>query len=165
MFCDVDGKPFSPNNIGKKFMGPVCKAAGLRYFHPHALRHTFAVLLIQSGVNLQYVSEQLGHSSIKITADVYGRLQPGKNIGQLDTLDEHTQTNANSPQTLGTDNIYEMGKVIDITSLRGKIVGSAALIDCYKNLTDYKEIIGYEWDKQGHLRPKPQTGRKRLGGF
>jgi integrase len=41
---------------------------------PHELRHSAASLLIAQGVPLKLVSETLGHSSIRITADVYGHL-------------------------------------------------------------------------------------------
>ena len=40
----------------------------------HALRHTYASLLINQGESLKYVSRQLGHASIQITADLYGHL-------------------------------------------------------------------------------------------
>ena len=38
----------------------------------HSLRHFFATALITQGENLKYVSDQLGHASIKETADRYG---------------------------------------------------------------------------------------------
>jgi len=40
----------------------------------HTLRHTFASLLISHGESIKYVSRQLGHASIQITADTYGHL-------------------------------------------------------------------------------------------
>jgi integrase len=46
----------------------------------------FASLLIQSGQSLKYVCDQLGHSSIKMTADVYGHLVPGANRQAVNTL-------------------------------------------------------------------------------
>ncbi len=41
---------------------------------PHQLRHSAASLLIAQGVPMKLVSEVLGHSSIRVTADVYGHL-------------------------------------------------------------------------------------------
>ncbi|MGO0063118.1 tyrosine-type recombinase/integrase [Brevibacillus fluminis] len=38
---------------------------------PHALRHTHAVHLLEAGANIKYVSERLGHASVKVTADTY----------------------------------------------------------------------------------------------
>jgi integrase len=53
------------------------KAAGItRPFRLHDLRHTYASLAIRRGVDLLVVSRQLGHHSIKITADLYGHLAP-----------------------------------------------------------------------------------------
>ncbi|WP_084423131.1 tyrosine-type recombinase/integrase [Cohnella thermotolerans] len=48
-----------------------CKRAGLPILSPHALRHTHAVHLLEAGANIKYVSERLGHKSVKITADTY----------------------------------------------------------------------------------------------
>ncbi len=52
-------------------------AAGiLRCLRLHDLRHTYASLALQRGVDLLVVSRQLGHKGIGITADVYGHLTP-----------------------------------------------------------------------------------------
>jgi integrase len=40
----------------------------------HDLRHTTATLLLQAGAPIAHVSKVLGHSSIAITADLYGHL-------------------------------------------------------------------------------------------
>src|SRR5262249_5664794 len=39
---------------------------------PHGFRHTFASQLRAEGKSLHYVRQQLGHESIKLTADTYG---------------------------------------------------------------------------------------------
>jgi integrase len=61
---------------------------------PHVLRHTLATWLLQNGEPMTYVKDQLGHSSIKITVDVYGHLMPGSNKLALDRL-EDLQTRRN----------------------------------------------------------------------
>lgn len=45
---------------------------------PHELRHSAGSLLLAQGVPLEVVSETLGHSSIRITKDVYGHLLDGQ---------------------------------------------------------------------------------------
>ncbi len=41
----------------------------------HDLRHTAGSVMIMEGVDLKTVSDILGHSSIKITADIYGHIE------------------------------------------------------------------------------------------
>lgn len=76
---------------------PCLAHAGLRRFRFHDLRHTFGSLLIQNGASLAYVKEQMGHSSIQVTVDIYGHLIPGANVSWVDSLDART-----SPQQSAT---------------------------------------------------------------
>jgi integrase len=59
---------------------------GLRRIRFHECRHTYASLLLQNGESPTYVKEQLGHSSIKITVDIYGHLVPGANRQAVNRL-------------------------------------------------------------------------------
>ena len=59
---------------------PAMEAAGIprvgehgRARNFHSFRHTFARIALENGAPLQWVQQQLGHSSITLTADVYGR--------------------------------------------------------------------------------------------
>ncbi|MGH9119864.1 MAG: tyrosine-type recombinase/integrase [Acidimicrobiales bacterium] len=45
--------------------------------HPHELRHSAASLMLAAHTDPKVVSEVLGHSSIRITMDVYGHLLEG----------------------------------------------------------------------------------------
>jgi integrase len=63
-------------------------AAKLQRLRFHDLRHTFASLLLAQGESLAYVKDQMGHSSINVTVDVYGHLVPGGNRAAVDKLDE-----------------------------------------------------------------------------
>ncbi|QGP76879.1 tyrosine-type recombinase/integrase [Tetragenococcus halophilus] len=49
----------------------ICKRSGLPQLSPHALRHTFATILISQGKDFKTVSELLGHTNISMTLDVY----------------------------------------------------------------------------------------------
>ncbi len=73
----------------------------LRRIRFHELRHTFASLLIQNGEPLAYIKEQLGHSSIKMTVDVYGHLEPGalrEAVNKLPSLDDSKPIEPSSKQ-------------------------------------------------------------------
>ena len=73
-FVTTNGTPVGADEIRKVFKR-VLQAAGLpRHFTPHCLRHTYASLLLQEdGGRLLYVSRQLGHANVTITADTYAK--------------------------------------------------------------------------------------------
>ena len=47
------------------------KKAGLENANFHTLRHTFATRCLESDINLLSISKTMGHSSIKVTGDIY----------------------------------------------------------------------------------------------
>jgi integrase len=73
VFTTAIGTPLDPRNLLRDFK-QACHEAELGDWHPHELRHSAASLMLASGVKLQVVSEVLGHSSIRMTADVYGHI-------------------------------------------------------------------------------------------
>jgi integrase len=87
VFTTPPGTQLEPSNLRKVF-SKLLIAAKLRRVRFHDLRHTFATLLIQQGESLVYVRDQLGHFSIKVTADTYGHLVPGGNRQAVDKLDQ-----------------------------------------------------------------------------
>jgi integrase len=93
IFCSPQGQPLSASglyNIHRR----VCALAGLRVNRLHDLRHSYATIqLYEHHAPIQYVSEQLGYASIKITVDTYGHPRQGTNIALADRLD-HGGTNA-----------------------------------------------------------------------
>ena len=86
VFCNREGKPHEYYNLKHRHFEKCLAAARLRRIRFHDLRHTFASLLIQNGESLAYVKDQLGHSSIKMTVDVYGHLVPGANRAAVNKL-------------------------------------------------------------------------------
>ena len=62
--------------------------AGLRKIRTHDLRHSYATIRLMRGHNVGDVSYQLGHSSIKITYDVYAHWIPGQFKSEVDELDQ-----------------------------------------------------------------------------
>ena len=45
----------------------------------HDLRHTYAALMVAAGAHPKYLQAQMGHSSIRVTLDLYGHLFPDAN--------------------------------------------------------------------------------------
>ncbi|MBE3570195.1 MAG: site-specific integrase [Bacillales bacterium] len=70
VFFQHDGR-WLRTNVVREYFKEVCKRADLPILSPHALRHSHAVHLLEAGANIKYVSERLGHASIKTTADTY----------------------------------------------------------------------------------------------
>lgn len=73
IFSTSVGTPIDPRNMYREFR-EICREAGIGDWHPHELRHSAASLMLAQGVKIQVVSEVLGHSSIRMTADVYGHV-------------------------------------------------------------------------------------------
>jgi len=73
IFTTSVGTPIDPRNMYREFR-EICREAGIGDWHPHELRHSAASLMLAQGVKIQVVSEVLGHSSIRMTADVYGHI-------------------------------------------------------------------------------------------
>jgi integrase len=74
VFVNREGGPMDPRNFAKRQFQVAVKAAGLGKLRFHDLRHTFGSLKIQQGENIKYVQVQMGHSSIRVTLDIYGHL-------------------------------------------------------------------------------------------
>lgn len=76
VFVTGSGNPMDVHNA-RRDLQRVLRSAGLPTERPwHSLRHGFATRLLQRGMPLQVVSAMLGHSSIRVTADVYGHVNP-----------------------------------------------------------------------------------------
>jgi integrase len=108
VFPSEVGSVMNPDNIYHRYFLPSLEKAKLRRFRLHDLRHTFGSLLIQDGASLAYVKEQMGHSSIQVTVDVYGHLIPGANISWIDRLDEKSPRKPVSRQA--DDKIHGSGQ-------------------------------------------------------
>lgn len=67
---------------------PARTAAGFPKLRFHDLRHSAVPVWIAMGANLLQVSRWLGHSSVQITADVYGHLFPETNDQVIQRLDD-----------------------------------------------------------------------------
>ena len=70
VFPSPNGGPISPDSVNH-MLHRVLKRAGLPQVRFHDLRHTFATLALQNGVDIKTVSGMLGHYSAGFTLDTY----------------------------------------------------------------------------------------------
>ena len=73
VFPSPTGGPISPDSV-LHMLHRVLKRAGLPKVRFHDLRHTFATLAIQNGVDIKTVSGMLGHFSAGFTLDTYAHV-------------------------------------------------------------------------------------------
>jgi len=70
VFTTKNGTPIEPRNLNRAFT-LLCDKAGVRRVRFHDLRHTCASLLHEQGADARMIMEVLGHSSIRVTMDIY----------------------------------------------------------------------------------------------
>ena len=83
-FVNRSRRPLSTQSV-RAIVNKYCKLAGVEsHITPHMYRHSFATLLLDEGVDIRYIQQLLGHSSI-VTTQIYTHVTGKK---QLDILSE-----------------------------------------------------------------------------
>jgi integrase len=69
----------------RRYLYPALAAADIQRIGPthekrtfHSFRHTFAKRALERGAQITWLSRHLGHSSLKVTTDVYGHWERGE---------------------------------------------------------------------------------------
>lgn len=68
--CQKDGQPHNSASFNG-YLHKLCKRNGLPAISVHSLRHMYATILMEQGVELHKISALLGHSSVNITFEYY----------------------------------------------------------------------------------------------
>ena len=69
--------PTLSNQKYNSYLGEIADVCGIqKHLHSHLARHTFATILLNSGVDMVSVSKILGHSNSKITEKTYAKMMP-----------------------------------------------------------------------------------------
>ena len=87
IFASQTGKYISPSNFSRMFRG-IQKA--LKYetiLGVHSLRHTFATLMLNKGIDVKIVSELLGHSNVSVTYNIYIHTIQSQKIKAINMVD------------------------------------------------------------------------------
>jgi integrase len=76
VFVAPDGGPLRASNYRNRVWRPAVERAGLEGLTFHGLRHSAVGLMIELGAHIEAIKQRMGHSSIRVTSDVYGSLLP-----------------------------------------------------------------------------------------
>ena len=90
-----------------RFMKAACEKAGLERLTFHELRHTYASTLVNAGVPLAFVAEQLGHANTKMVEKHYGHLCPSAKAEAIRKL--APKLGIHAPCNLG---VLQIGKIV-----------------------------------------------------
>jgi integrase len=82
----IDGSPLRPDSVSHAF-ARIAKGAGLSEAHLHTLRHSYGSVLIKQGIHLKVIQELMGHSSVKVTGDIYSHILPGQKEAAVKNFD------------------------------------------------------------------------------
>jgi integrase len=99
-----------------KWFRKVLKDAGIKNFHWHDLRHTFASRLAMAGVPIRHIADLMGHTEIQTTMR-YAHLQPGHLADAVERLVAAQAVSRNEGQyggqtdtTMSTDSLAVSAK-------------------------------------------------------
>jgi integrase len=96
IFANPDGTPLRPDSISAS-VSLLCRRLGLpKGASLHTLRHSHGSVLLAGGVDLATVSERLGHSSVRVTADIYSHALRGRDQDAARRWDEFMRRNGGS---------------------------------------------------------------------
>ena len=76
LFCHPDGRLVHPDTITRRFNRMVDQA-GAPHIRLHDVRHTYATLALDAGVDIKIVSDRIGHAGIDVTGRIYGHRSQG----------------------------------------------------------------------------------------
>ena len=84
----------SGSNLLRRCLYPAMARAGVARLGPtgeprvfHSLRHTYAKRALENGVQITWLSRHLGHSSLKVTTDIYGHWERAERKAQAARLE------------------------------------------------------------------------------
>lgn len=83
-FVNQSGKALSDQSVRRMINKYTSLAAIEQHITPHMFRHTFATSLLEADVDIRYIQEMLGHSSINIT-EIYTHVTVAKQRNILAT--------------------------------------------------------------------------------
>lgn len=75
LFTTLKGGPMRPEFMNQEWSKFLKRHPELPQLNLHGLRHTYASILVNKGVNFKVIQEQMGHATITETLNTYSHLQ------------------------------------------------------------------------------------------
>jgi integrase len=77
LFCHPKGTPIHPDTITRRF-NRLLDTAGAPHIRLHDVRHTYATLSLDAGVEPKIVSDRIGHANMAYTLQIYTHRSTGR---------------------------------------------------------------------------------------
>ena len=92
LFCTVskrygNGQPLYDCYVRTMLGRLATRAAIEKRVHPHGLRHSHAVQLVEKGIPINLIQDQLGHSSLAVTGEYLNSIAPSERVRRIRDLD------------------------------------------------------------------------------
>lgn len=102
-YDNATGKPY--RDVKRSF-NTALRRAGIKDFHFHDLRHTFASHLVMAGVDITTVKELLGHKTLTMTLR-YAHLAPSHKVEAVKKFDVFMNSKNSDPEGKKSQNYYK----------------------------------------------------------
>lgn len=77
LICHPDGTPLHPDTITRRF-NKLVDQAGVPRIRLHDVRHTYATLSLDAGIDPKIVSDRIGHANMAYTLTIYTHRSTGR---------------------------------------------------------------------------------------
>ena len=85
LFCHPNGKPIHPDTNTRRFNRLVDRA-GVPPIRLHDVRHTYATLSLDAGVEPKVVADRIGHANMAYTLTIYAHRSTGRDQPAADRV-------------------------------------------------------------------------------
>lgn len=83
LFCSLSGGPLARPNVTQKLKALAAKAGIQKRVHPHGLRHSRAMDLVQNGTPVTVISAAFGHANVSTTNTYLSHIAPAEVIAAM----------------------------------------------------------------------------------